>query len=88
MKKYQEAIERRKSKPFTFALNKDKLWGVFMFSVASFIILLFIKFMMRIEEEMLYDYEQLKIRRYGNAPRSVEENVFKDKSRIEFREKI
>ena len=74
MKQYQQAIARRKSKGFSFEINKSKIWNGILFLSSAVIILVFVRFLLRIEEEMLYDYERLKIRRYGNAPRNIRED--------------
>jgi hypothetical protein len=79
MKRYQEAIERRKMSPFTFGLNKDKLWGGFLFLIAFSIVMLLVRLLLKVEENMLYEYEQMKIRRYGHAPRTIEEDKLKDR---------
>ena len=73
IKRYDQAIQRRKENAFDFGLKKDKLWGIFLFGVAVSIGLMLIRFMLRLEENMLYDYEQVNIRRYGRSAMSIQE---------------
>lgn len=76
MKLYQEAIERRKISPFVFGVKKEKLWGALLFGIAAGIVLFFIRLLLKLEENMLYDYEQLKIRRYGEGPLTAQEGEY------------
>lgn len=86
MKRYQDAIKKRKLEQFTYGLNKDKLWGGFLFFTAFSIFLLMVRLLLKVEENMLYDYEQLKIRRYGNAPRTIEEEKLRGRPRVSYQQ--
>ena len=64
-------VEEKRGQGFSVTIDKSKLWGVFLFCSSVFIIALFVRLMLKVEEEMLYEYERLKIRRYGDKPRTA-----------------
>lgn len=59
-----------------FNLDKQKLWGGFLFSVSALVIVFFIRMLMLLEENMMYDYEQVKLRRYGHLQRTMLEQDY------------
>lgn len=73
MRRYQESVERRKQNPFLFAMRRERVWSAVLFGMAVGVVLFFVQTLLKLEENMLYDYEQLKIRRYGDEPRTIEE---------------
>ena len=72
---------RRNEKMMQFNLDKQKLWGAFLFATSTVMVIILIRLVMIAEENMMYDYEQVKLRRYGQMERTMLEQDYRTENR-------
>lgn len=81
LQRYEEAKMRRKEKMMQFHLDRQKLWGGFLFATSTVMVIILIRLVMLAEENMMYDYEQVKLRRYGQMERTMLEQDYRTENR-------